>query len=191
MLLRLVLVMVALLATGCAAHAPFVWARDLPPEAASQRVLAPLDKVQVVVQGQDQLSGEFEVRPGGDFLVPAIGRVVAAGKTPDALAAELTTRLTGVLAAPHVSVLFISRPLPYVSVLGEVKTPGRYELHEGEGLLDVLARAGGITAFASSDGIYLLRKNKPGPRIRFRYDELTATANRRFELGNGDVVVVE
>lgn len=139
------------------------------------------------------MSGEFDVRPSGEAVLPAAGRFVAAGKLPDELAAELVQRLRGVLADPKVTVLVVSRKQPTVSILGEVKTPGRYQLGEGETMLDVLARAGGLTTFADDDAIFLIQHGKSTPRVRFRYPDLAAADPRsiRFPLRDGDIVIVE
>jgi polysaccharide export outer membrane protein len=77
-------------------------------------------------------------------------------------------------------------------VLGEVKTPGRYDLAEGEGVLHALARAGGLTEFADPDLVFVVRSDA-SRRIRFRYGDLAVAepASARFQLRNGDVVVVE
>jgi polysaccharide export outer membrane protein len=189
---RLLLTVPFVFMLACASTGPYVWARELPPETNAMRTLAPGDKIQVVVTGQETLSGEFEIRPSGDFLSPAIGRLFVTNMTTDQLAAELTRRLTGVLAAPRVSVVLVSRAATSVSVIGEVKSPGRYELKDGEGLLDALARAGGLTPFAKEDSIYVIRRNRPGPRVRYRYRDLTAPlTGGPTELRYGDVVVVE
>jgi protein involved in polysaccharide export with SLBB domain len=78
-------------------------------------------------------------------------------------------------------------------VLGEVKTPGRFTLNNNEGMLDLLARAGGLSMFANEDAIYVIQRANPGPRIRFRYSDLVAAdpASLRFRLHDGDVVIVE
>jgi polysaccharide export outer membrane protein len=151
------------------------------------------DKIQVVVYGQDAMSGEFEVRPGGDVALPVIGRVMAAGKGTDALASELEQRLKGVLADAHVTVILAARKPVTITVVGEVKTPGHYEVRDGEGVLEALARAGGLTPYADSDGIFVIRRAQPSPRVRFEYSKLTAAdpASVGFELRDGDIVVAE
>lgn len=178
---------------GCAPKPPYVWVTQLPPEAlGNPQQLRPGDKVQVVVYGQDAMSGEFEVRPGGDVVVPVAGSVRAQGLTAQQLARQITNQLTGKLVSPQVTVVLSARRLPSVSVLGEVRTPGKFELREGEGVLDALARAGGLTPFADSDEVYIIRRGEER-RIRFRYDDLVAAnpAAVRFPLMDGDVVVVE
>jgi polysaccharide export outer membrane protein len=179
---------------GCGSSAPFVWASQVPPaEAKVDEALRPGDHVQVVVFGQDTLSGEFEIRPAGDLVLPVAGRVVARGKTLEALAAEVSGKLRGALANPKVTIVIASRRPPNVSVIGEITTPGRYDLREGDGVLDALARAGGFTTFADRDKVFVLRRVPKTERIRFRYQDLIAAvpSSVGFELRDGDVVVVE
>ena len=45
-----------------------------------------------------------------------------------------------------------------VTVLGEVRTPGRYELKSRSTVLDVLAMAGGMTDYAERERIVVLRQ---------------------------------
>jgi polysaccharide export outer membrane protein len=148
--------------------------------------------VYVVVHGQEALTGEFEIRPGGDIVLPAIGPVPAAGGTAEQLAALLRERMKGLLTEPQVSaVLSLRKALS--SVIGEVKTPGQYELSPGENVLQALARAGGLGIFADEDGIYVVRQKPMPERVRFRYSDLVNgdEQSNRFELADGDVIVVE
>jgi polysaccharide export outer membrane protein len=139
------------------------------------------------------MSGEFEVRDNGAVLMPAVGSLQARGLTPAHLAAALAQRLRGVLADPRVSVAIASRRPLAVNVLGEVRAPGRYELRDGDGVLDALARAGGITPFASPNDIYLVRRHERQMRVRFRYADLTRGSPESigFEIADGDAIVVE
>jgi polysaccharide export outer membrane protein len=182
----------ALSLLGCADKRAFVWGSKLPTSSARARPLGVGDKIQVLVHGQEAMSGEFEVRPGGEIVIPVIGRFPVAGKDPDQVAQQLAQHLSGVLENPRVAVVTTLRRTS-VSVIGEVDSPGSYELRDGDGLLAALARAGGITEFADPDSIFVLRRDSTGPRIRFRYVDLTGSepASTRFELRDGDVIVVE
>lgn len=181
-------------AFACSPAQPYVWGSTLPSSAeASGPLLRAGDRVQVVVHGQEAMSGEFEVRPGGEVVLPVAGRVQAMGLLPEQLAGQVQERLKGVLATPLVTVVLASRRPLFVSVLGEVRTAGRFEMREGEGLLDALARGGGLTPFADPDSIFVVRRSPPGPRIRFRFRDLAGAvpSSTRFALRDGDVVVVE
>jgi len=197
-LVRLGLVLIAALTAplvdGCRSQPVFVWASQLPaPDPNVEKLIRPGDRLQVVVATQETLSGEFDVRPTGEVVLPTAGRFTAAGKTADGFAIEVANRLRGMLADPRVTVLLVTRHTGSVSVIGEVRTPGRYPLSETEGVLDALARAGGLTDFASPSSIFVIRHAQPSPRVRFRYADLVAAdkPSLRFALGDGDVVVVE
>lgn len=180
--------------TACGTARPYVWVSSLPPpDSSSDRVIRVGDHVQVLVAGQEAMSGELTVRPGGEVVLPVAGAVPAAGLTPEALSTQIAARLRGVLADPRVVVVLATRGPGKVIVLGEVRTPGSYPLDPGDGLLDALGRAGGLTQFADEDGIFVVRRTQAAPRVRFRYDDLTGgdPASTRYQLQDGDVVVVE
>jgi len=50
------------------------------------------------------------------------------------------------------------RETQYVSLSGEFKFPGRYEIKEGDGLRDIIDRAGGFTEYAAINGVVFSRK---------------------------------
>jgi polysaccharide export outer membrane protein len=145
----------------------------------------------VIVRNQPPLSGEFVVREDGAYLQPTVGNVSVAGKTPDAVAADLTVRLKDMLAAPEVSVAILKRASIHVDVVGEVKAPGAYELTRDRGVIAALAAAGWLTDFAHRDSIFVVRG--ADRRIRFRAAALTTADPHAasFRLHDGDVVVVE
>src|SRR5690606_29357405 len=79
---------------GGVAVAPAVSAIDdtvdgLPPA----YTLRPGDELKVVVPYHPELTEELPVRPDGRLAFPIAGEVVAAGRTPEALAQELKGRL--------------------------------------------------------------------------------------------------
>jgi len=181
------------LGLACSSPGSYVWARSLPQAASGpERPLRVGERVQVIVHGQDTMSGEFEIRPAGELVMPVAGRVPAKGSTPSQLAQAVTERLRGVVQDPHVTVVLAVRPPLSISVLGEVQTAGRYELRDGEGVLEALARAGGLSPFADRDAIYVIRRDQ-NRRVRFRYDDLVRGEPNSvaFKLEDGDVVVVE
>jgi polysaccharide export outer membrane protein len=151
------------------------------------------DALLVNVWGQASLSQEVTVRPDGNITLPLVGDVSAAGQTPAALGVEIGRRLNGLVLDPKVSVSVRTSREPSISVVGEVKTAGTYPLRPGEGVLEILARAGGLSEFASKDNIFVIRRQAEPLRVRFRYDALAAGdgAGLAFQLQDGDILVVE
>jgi polysaccharide export outer membrane protein len=185
---------------GCA-ESPFVWVGDLPLTADAQSVIGPRDTLLVLVRNQAALSGEFVVRDDGAYLQPTLGNVQVAGKDPAAVAAELKIRLSGMVIDPEINVAILKAASVRVNVVGEVKTPGSYELTHDRGVISALAAAGWLTDFARRDAVFVVRSSPrisnrpPGiqERIRFRAADLTSAEPHaaRFRLLDGDVVVVE
>ncbi len=189
-----VLVLVTLLSPfGCAHDDRFVWAADLPASnPAAESTVQPRDTILVEVDKQPTLSGEFVVRDDGHYTQPMVGSIRVAGLTPRQVAAQVAVALKDVVITPVVSVWITKTPPIHVSVVGEVKTPGTYEMTRDRSLLTILAKAGWVTEFAHSDRIFVVRAASK-ERIRFRVRDITTAEPfaAQFQLADADVVVVE
>lgn len=127
-------------------------------------LLASGDRIRVVVFGEKELSGEFELDRAGGFSMPLIGRVVALKHDPRRLETAIAKRLkAGYLKNPRVSVEVLSyRP---VYVLGEVNKPGSYPYRAGMNILNAAALAGGFTYRADEDDIEVSRGGTGRPKV--------------------------
>lgn len=196
----LVLAAVLAVASGCS-HGDYLWVDDLKETIAASEteyVIAVGDVLNVRVFNQDGISGRALVRPDGRISLPFVNDVEAAGQTPALLARRLQGRLKEFINNPVVTVSLETPGSIQVSVLGEVAKPGVYAVPAGSGVLYALATAGGLTQYASSSGIFVLRKKPPGSqppllRIRFSYDRLAHAEGRAagFRMRDGDVIVVD
>ncbi len=179
-------------AAGCGPSGPYVWARDVPAAqqpTASQGVIRRGDMVNVRVFGQENMSVRGRVTPSGMLAVPLIGEYPMAGKPPAQVASELEKRLTPYVTAPNV-IIAVEESTLTVTALGELRNNGRLVLEPPVAIGDALAVAGGLTEFADESAIFVLRG---GQRIRFTYDDIRMGADhaRRFQLADGDMIVVE
>lgn len=120
-------------------------------------VIGPEDVLDIAIWNSPEISRAVPVRPDGKISLPLVNDVQAAGLTPMQLREALTKSLTSYIGTPNVSVIVREVHSFKVTVLGEVKTPGRYELKSRSTVLDVLAMAGGPTDYASRDRITVLR----------------------------------
>jgi polysaccharide biosynthesis/export protein len=189
----LTLVLLLMGAQGCAHDGRFTWVQDLPlQDPVGQAVIRPRDTILVEVDKQPTLSGEFVVRDDGHYTQPMVGSVEVAGQTPRQVAVTVETALKPVVVSPLVSVWITKVHPARVSVVGEVKTPGTYELARDRGLLAVLAQAGWLTEFAHAERVFVVR-SATSERIRFRVQDITAAEPHaaQFQLSDADVVVVE
>ena len=192
--LSLCLALVPLLG-ACRHDTSFVWVDDLEADALTPqpyRIRAG-DDVSVRVWRQDSLATDTRVRPDGRITVPLIGDVMLAGLTTHDGGEVIRQRLDGLVLDPKVTVIVQVARSYEVMVLGEVKAPGRYTLNEGDTVLHVLAKAGGLSEYASSDAIYVVRRSPQKMRVRFAYEELLRGQGRGldFPLQDGDVIAVE
>jgi polysaccharide export outer membrane protein len=138
-------------------------------------VIGPGDVLDIAVWDNAELTRTVPVRPDGKISLPLLNDITAAGLTPMELRETLTKALAEYIPRTTVSVLVREIHSFKVAVIGEVKTAGRYELHERATVLDVLAMAGGLTEYAARGRIVVLRQEPAGPRqIPFPYDKLTA-----------------
>jgi hypothetical protein len=82
-----------------------------------------------------------------------------------------------------------------VSVMGAVRTTGRYEISRTLNLLDVIALAGGWQDYADEDDVTITRFIAPGvsegrKEMRVDLSDLTALKDGELTLENGDIVFV-
>jgi polysaccharide export outer membrane protein len=150
------------------------------------------DVLNVRVFNQEPLSTKERVRADGRISIPVIGEIVARGKRPAQLAAEIQDRLKDIVKVPSVIVTFEAGTELKVSVVGEVRNSGIFQIEPGSNVLHALAAAGGLTDYADADKVFVVRKSLP-QRVRFRYTDLRSGDPKsiQFTLQGGDVVVVE
>jgi len=98
------------------------------------------------------------VRVDGRVTVFPIGDVVAAGRTPVELQAELIRLLTGEYKQPRVTVEVVKSAANRVHVLGRVKRPGSQVVQSLPTLLQVIAEAGGFEDDAARNSVIVMHR---------------------------------
>lgn len=188
------LVAVLTVTAGCAGmRAAAPEGRETPSTETGEYRIGPADVLQISVWKNEALSRTVPVRPDGMISLPLLNEVRAAGRTPMELRDVLIKELEEYVTAPEVSVVVEEVHSLTVSVLGEVKAPGRYELSSRATVLDLLAEAGGLTEFADGSGVVVLRPDRRGmKRIPFDYSEVLSAngSQENFLVQPGDIVVV-
>lgn len=110
------------------------------------------DVIEVAVYGNDDLSRIPTVQTNGSISLPLLGEVQVAGLT----IAEVQRKITNLLAKdylvnPQVEVKVRDYNSQYVSVVGEVNSPGRKPLRGKTRLIDLLSEGGGFKPTASGE----------------------------------------
>jgi polysaccharide export outer membrane protein len=161
----------------------------------SQYLIGPADVLSISVWNHKEMNQTVTVRPDGQVSFALIGDIPAVGLTPLELQGAMEKALGEYieLIPGEVSVVVDAVHSYKVSVLGEVRLPGRFEFQNQASVLDALAEAGGLTEFASSSNILILRSNGgQTEKIRFDYQKLLKSENSqaRVLIFPGDVILV-
>jgi len=151
------------------------------------------DVLQISVWKEPELEREVLVRPDGGITFPLAGDVMAAGRTPAELQAEIKSRIQKYVPDAVVTVSVTKLTGFRIYVIGKVKKPGQITAGRYLDVLQALTLAGGLDPYASQKDIKVLRK-KDGKKIvfPFNYKDVKNGENleQNISLQNDDVVVV-
>jgi len=188
------LVMLALTTTGLGSSAaPASGPRSEPTHEQGDYRIGPEDVLDIAVWNNTAISRTVPVRPDGKISLPPLNDMQAAGLTPMQLRDVLIKKLAEYTPTPEVSVIVREVHSFKVSVIGEVKRPGRHELKSRATVLDVLALAEGLGEFAARGRIVILRhEGNSLKRILFNYNKVVSADGEleNFLLQPGDIIVV-
>jgi len=137
------------------------------------------DALRVIVFGEPDLSGEFEIDGSGAFSMPLIGQLDAFQLTVVELEKAIAAKLTeGYLIDPRVNVEVLNyRPF---YIVGEVKDGGEFPYISGMHAVRAVAIAGGYTYRANTQKVMITRKGTA--------DEIEMPASQGTAIYPGDVI---
>ena len=156
-------------------------------------LIGPEDVLDITVwKNCPDLCRTVPVRPDGKLSLPLVNDVQAAGMTPMDLRQHLTDQLAEYIPSPEVSVIVREVHNFKVAVVGAVKMPGDYEIKSQATVLELIARAQGLTEFANRDKIVVLRqKGTKTERIKFNYRKVAEGDDEdNLYVRAGDIIVV-
>lgn len=140
----------------------------------------------------DGING-FTVSAEGTIDYPILGKIKVAGMTRNELAAFIKGEIMGrgLIKDPVVTVEFLNVG---VSILGEVNTPGRYDMNvDVLPLMEALSLAHDLTIQGNRENIKVLRKE--GDKIQTYVVDITdakkLTSSPAYYLKQGDIVYIE
>ncbi|MBS2034784.1 SLBB domain-containing protein [bacterium] len=127
------------------------------------RTLQPGDRLEINIFSLPELEKQYQVRADGTFYHPHAGEVLAAGKTLKQISALLTQRFRKQLRNPEFRLGLVQMAEAEATVLGEVRTQGKFKFGAGTSVIDLLAMAGGLGDKADRDSAVLMRAGKEIP----------------------------
>jgi polysaccharide biosynthesis/export protein len=206
-LFQAAVMMAALSATGFAQDssqkpeaAPVAQASQAtPPQAASpagvdnaRYIIGSDDSLSITVWKEPTLSGTLPVRPDGMISMALIGDLKASGRTPMQLAEDISGKLKKYIQEPNVSVVVMAVNSQRVFLIGEVGHVGPVSMTPGMSPLQAIAAGGGLSPYANSKKIYILRtEGGKQQKIPYNYKQaLKGDDSANVTLRPGDTIVV-
>lgn len=172
-------------------------AADAMPAPPREYEVGPGDVLEIAVFGNDDLSRVPTVQTNGSISFPLLGEVQVAGLT----VAEVQRKITNLLAKdylvnPQVEVKVREYQSQFVSVVGEVNSPGRKPIRGRLRLIDLLTEAGGFKPTASGDVTIARTDGAFGDGQRSITVRITRSSspsgqdlvNLELPLRNGDII---
>jgi polysaccharide biosynthesis/export protein len=169
--------------------APATAAADVPVDYA----IGPADVLGVVFWREAEMSGDVTVRPDGRISLPVIGELRAAGLKPIELQEQVRLAAGKFITDPNVVVVVRAINSRKIFVTGLVTTPGGQSLVGPLTVMQAIAQAGGVTEYADSKNITILRaENGQSTVLKFNYKAVSKGKNveQNIVLKPGDTVVV-
>jgi polysaccharide export outer membrane protein len=151
------------------------------------------DKLFISVWKEEGLEQTVIVRPDGGFTFPLAGELNANNKTIAAVTEELRARLVRFIPEALVTVDVAELRGARVYIIGQVQMPGEFIMNPVLDVIQALSMAGGLTAFASPNGIRILRRGtREQTAIPFDYSAVIRGRDleQNIMLEDGDVVIV-
>ena len=157
-------------------------------------LIGPEDVLGVLFWREKDMSGDVVVRPDGKITLPLVNDIQAAGLTTEELRSALTTAAAKYIEDPNVTIVVRQINSRRVFITGQINKPGPYTLSPGLTVMQLIAMAGGLTEFADSKNILIMRTENGKPvALRFNYKEVMERKKlqQNIELKSGDTVAVK
>ena len=165
-----------------------LWAENDTPY-----IIGPEDILEISVWKDPDLTKQVIVRPDGKISFPLIGEVDAGGHTVKFLEEELKKKISEYIPDAMVTVMVIQVNSIKIYVIGKIARPGEYKIGHAINVMQALSLAGGLSAFADTDSILILRSEENSQiKIPFNYEEIKKGINleQNIILRNRDVIIV-
>jgi polysaccharide export outer membrane protein len=155
----------------------------------------PGDVLRIDVWNEESLSREVLVRPDGMISLPMAGEIKTTNSSPSQVSDKISEALAQYMKdAPRVVVSLIAVPGNKIFVIGKVTQPGEYQITSDTDVMQALALAGGLNAFAAENDIRILRRDAKGTQISIPFEYAKVKVGKELQsniiLRSRDIVVV-
>lgn len=117
------------------------------------------DLLSIKVYDHDDLTMNARVTSDGTIKVPFIGSVTVSGMTAEEISEYLMRRYVeeGYLVNPQINVFIEEYRSRKANILGQVKSPGQYEVDEDTSIMVLVTMASGFTPRAYKKSAQIIR----------------------------------
>ncbi|MHA1231801.1 MAG: polysaccharide biosynthesis/export family protein [Candidatus Helarchaeota archaeon] len=158
----------------------------ISPKIVTAQKLNPGDGVRIIFYNiSDQISGDYFIQEDGYIQLPYIGLINTKDRDFEIIQKEIISKYNSLYRNPELTV----QSLYKISILGEVRSPGRYYVTGIEKLSDIIALAGGETQDANLNKIFFIRGEK---KINVNAKEIIENGRQVSDIGlkSGDQIYV-
>jgi polysaccharide export outer membrane protein len=152
------------------------------------------DGFEVLYRYTPEYNQTVTVQPDGQVALTLLGAVPVRGLTIEEARDRITREAAKRLSHPEVSLSLKDFVKPHFTVLGEVASPGRFELHGDLAAADAIAMAGGLKESARHTQILLIHRvnNTVGETqlLDFKALEKAHPGQELLTLRDGDLIIV-
>lgn len=155
--------------------------------------IGPGDVLEISVWKDPELTRQIVVPPDGVISFPLIENINVTDLTVADLKQFVAKKLSEFIPDATVTVMLLEINSLKAYVIGKVNSPGQFDIDLETNVMQILAKAGGLTPFASGGNINILRQKKNTIiKIPFDYGDVEKGKNleQNIILSPGDVVVV-
>jgi polysaccharide biosynthesis/export protein len=155
--------------------------------------LGPEDVISVDVFDKPNYSrSNITIPPDGAISYPQIGRVLVAGRTIPEIEKELRDRLMEYIIDPQVTVQLVASHSQKIFIVGDVATPGIYEMTRRMNVTEAISKAGYVTRYGNKKKIHVLRMQPNGDTqaLPVNLKNVEQGKEKDIFLVPGDTVVV-
>jgi polysaccharide biosynthesis/export protein len=174
-----------------------LYAEEIPaqPKVDNEYIIQPGDTLEIMVWKEPDLQKpDVLVKPDGRISFPLAGDINVQGKNLTQVQQEITSRINKYIPDSIVTVSAKTLSGNKIFVIGKVSKPGEYVVNRDIDVMQALSMAGGVTTYASVNGIKVLRRDKTGKQqaIEFHYGDVEDgdDLGQNIVLQAGDVIVV-
>ncbi len=154
------------------------------------------DVLSITVYEHDDMSTVSSVTYAGTISIPLIGQVAVKDMTVSQIEKKITELFNdGYIVDPQVNIFIKEYRSRKAIILGQVNSPGLYNLREDTSLLEIISQAGGMTKLACSKAIIkrkvgITEANESVIKINLKQLVEEGESNLNISIRDGDSIYI-